>query len=150
MGEFAGLVSYRVSRRVHQLSRHVTALSKISARTTYLTASRHRRDRVAAIFPEGGGNSKYVYVHNNYVIKLPMDATQASVVCLVASYVTAFRCFKITKNDDALLTSANALDTNGVGPNGQALLKLACQERALVFVTADRMLKTHLKGMGVW
>ena len=108
-------------------------------------------DHVAALLPQGGGSAKYISLPNHNLIKLPKYADHDDIVCLVANYMAAYQCLKLSKKDGAPLTGANVLITGGSGPVGQALVELALQEGAKVYATAHRMHESHIKKLGaVW
>ena len=125
------------------------AVGKIHALGDKLDSAVFQIDhRVAVLLPEGGGNAKYVSVPKERVIKLPEDAEHEDIICLLASYMTAYQCLKIAKKDGAPLTLANVLVLGGGSPAGQALLELAHREGAKVYATADPMHRSHLEGLG--
>jgi len=104
--------------------------------------------RVAALLPEGGGNAKYISIPKKNVILLPENANEEDIICLVANYMVAYQCLKLSKKDGAPLTHANVLITGGSGPAGQALVELALREGAKVYATAHKMHEEHLTKLG--
>ncbi len=108
----------------------------------------HVGDRIAALLPDAGGNSKYVSIPRKSAILLPEDASHDDIICLVANYMTAYQCLKLSKKDGAPLTFANVLITGGSGPVGQAMVELALREGAKVYTTAHKMHEEHLTNLG--
>mmetsp|Transcript_6751 Transcript_6751/g.14318 ORF Transcript_6751/g.14318 Transcript_6751/m.14318 type:complete len:912 (-) Transcript_6751:177-2912(-) len=107
-----------------------------------------RRDRVAVVLPNGGGNAKYVSVPMSNLIPLEDNATHPDTVCLLGSYMTAYQCLKLAKRDGLPLTNANLLIVGGSTPVGQAMVELARAEGAKVHTTAHKMHEEHLRKLG--
>ncbi len=105
-------------------------------------------DRIAALLPDGGGNAKYVSIHVSKAILLPNDACHEDIICLVSNYMTAYQCLKLAKINGARLNHAKVLITNASRPVGQAMVELALQEGAKVYVTARKMHEDHLTKLG--
>ena len=105
-------------------------------------------DRVAALLPDGGGNAKYISIPLSNAILLPDDARHEDIICLVANYVTAYQCLKLAKKNGARLNRAKVLVTNASRPVGQAIVELALNEGAKVYVTAHKMHEDHLTKLG--
>ena len=112
------------------------------------TEAFRKGDRIAALLPNGGGNAKYISIPKSSAMLLPDDATHDDIICLVANYMTAYQCLKLSKKDGAPLTNANVLITGGSGPVGQALVELAVKEGAKVYATAHKMHEEHLTKLG--
>eukprot|EP00584_Thalassiosira_punctigera_P006819 CAMPEP_0172542196 /NCGR_PEP_ID=MMETSP1067-20121228/12854_1 /TAXON_ID=265564 ORGANISM="Thalassiosira punctigera, Strain Tpunct2005C2" /NCGR_SAMPLE_ID=MMETSP1067 /ASSEMBLY_ACC=CAM_ASM_000444 /LENGTH=376 /DNA_ID=CAMNT_0013328383 /DNA_START=11 /DNA_END=1141 /DNA_ORIENTATION=+ len=121
----------------------VHALGAIVDSTTFRVG-----DRVAALLSEGGGNAKYISLPKKNVILLPENADHEDIICLLANYMAAYQCLKLSKKDGAPLTFANVLITGGSGPVGQALVELALREGAKVYATAHKMHEEHLTKLG--
>ncbi len=105
-------------------------------------------DRVAVLLPKGGGNAKYVSVPKKAAILLPENADREDIVCLLASYMTAYQCLKLARKEGAPLTYANVLVIGGSGPVGQAIVEMASREGARVYATAHKMHEEHLTKLG--
>jgi NADPH:quinone reductase-like Zn-dependent oxidoreductase len=50
--------------------------------------------RVAALLPDGGGNSRYVRCHLDNLIAVPEDASSQDIVYLLSTYLTAYQCLE--------------------------------------------------------
>ncbi len=105
-------------------------------------------DRIAALLPDGGGNAKYVSIPISSAILLPHNAHHEDIICLVENYMTAYQCLELAKKNGAHLARARVLVTNASRPVGQAIVELALQEGAKVYVTANKMHEEHLTKLG--
>lgn len=93
-------------------------------------------DRVCSLHQFLGGNSKYVTLTANQLVKVPDNVDAAEAACVVRSYLAAYQIlyrtgsFEVDKTHKILVTGAN-------GYIGRAVIELAKMARAKVYAASN-------------
>mmetsp|Transcript_30410 Transcript_30410/g.63686 ORF Transcript_30410/g.63686 Transcript_30410/m.63686 type:complete len:704 (-) Transcript_30410:152-2263(-) len=105
---------------------------------------------VAALLMNGGGHAKYARVHRDDLISVPDSLAPEDVICIMASYTTAYHAIENGKKKGVPLTGATVLVTDAGSPVGLACIELAQLEGAKIVAVSHRRFKDEICGMNVW
>ena len=101
-----------------------------------------------------GGNSRYIRVKADQLVKVPKAVDPAEAVCLAEAYLGAFQALQYTQSSWARYSSQSLIGksilvVNGMTNAGYAVIELAIALGAMeVFATGKKRHFDHLKDLG--
>jgi len=109
-------------------------------------------DHVAGVSKLGGGNSRFISIPSDRLMKIPSKVKSTHAVCMLHDYMAGLKALRIAKNaylPGTPFTGMNILITDGFSPVGQAIIALAKKEGANIYCCADQSNHSYLLGLGV-
>jgi len=105
-------------------------------------------DRVAGISNSGGGNSRFISIPADRLIKFENNVKSTHAVCMIHDYMAALKALRMARNHGSPFTGLNILITDGFSPVGQAVITLASMEGAQIYCCADESKHPYLASLG--
>lgn len=105
-------------------------------------------DRVAAVSTFGGGNSRFISIPTDRLVKISDNVKSTQAVCMIHDYMAALKALRLAKKAGSPFTGMNLLITDGFSPVGQAIITLANLEGAEIYCCADESKHSYLASLG--
>jgi NADPH:quinone reductase-like Zn-dependent oxidoreductase len=105
-------------------------------------------DRVACLV-RAGGNARFVSVHQDSLVKVPLSLDSAEVASLISTYTTAYQAMRLISGKGPMLSlqGKKVLILGGLDGAGQALIQFCRKAKAEIFATAPKHRHIYLKSV---